>query len=116
MTKRALAFTFIFAILPFAANAASKNTANIVLDSNVTVGTTELPKGSYKVVWTGTDPNVQVTFTNNKFSKTVPAQVVEGRNNMEAELTDSKDNKTFLTGIQLKDATLKFGDATHTGY
>ena len=52
MTKRVLAFTFIFAILPFAANAASKNTANIVLDSNVTVGTTDLPKGSYKVVWT----------------------------------------------------------------
>ena len=64
MTKRVLAFTFIFAILPFAANAASKNTANIVLDSNVTVGTTDLPKGSYKVVWSGTDPNVQVTFTN----------------------------------------------------
>ena len=59
---------------------------------------------------------MQVTFTNNKFTKTVPAQIVEGRNNMEAELTDSKDNKTFLTGIQLKDATLKFGDATHTGY
>jgi hypothetical protein len=116
MTKRALAFSFIFAILPFAANAASKNTANIVLDSNVTVGTTELPKGTYKVVWTGTDTNAQVTFTNNKFSKTVPAQIVEGRNNMEAELTDSKDNKTFLTGIQLKDATLKFGDGTHAGY
>jgi hypothetical protein len=116
MTKRALAFTFIFAILPFAANAASKNTANIVLDSNVTVGTTELPKGTYKVVWTGTDTNAQVTFTNRNLTKTVPAQIVEGRNNMEAELTDSKDNKTFLTGIQLKDATLKFGDATHTGY
>jgi hypothetical protein len=115
MTKRALAFTFIFAILPFAANAASKNTANIVLDNNVTVGTTELPKGTYKVVWTGTDPNVQVTFTNGKWNKTVPAQIVEGRNNMEAELTDSKDNKTFLTGLQLKDATLKFGNAAHTG-
>ena len=116
MTKRVLGFTFILAFLPFAANAASKNSANVVLDSNVTVGTTELPKGTYKVVWTGTDTNAQVTFTNNKFSKTVPAQIVEGRNNMEAELTDSKDNKTFLTGIQLKDATLKFGDATHTGY
>jgi hypothetical protein len=116
MTKRALAFTFIFAILPFAANAASKNTANIVLDSNVTVGTTELPKGTYKVVWTGTDTNAQVTFTNRNLTKTVPAQIVEGRNNMEAELTDSKDNKTILTGLQLKDATLKFGDATHTGY
>jgi hypothetical protein len=116
MTKRALAFTFIFAILPFAANAASKNTANIVLDSNVTVGTTELPKGTYKVVWTGTDTNAQVTFTNRNLTKTVPAQIVEGRNNLEAELTDSKDNKTILTGIQLKDATLKFGDGTHAGY
>ena len=116
MTKRALAFSFIFAILPFAANAASKNTANIILDSNVTVGTTELPKGTYKVVWTGTDTNAQVTFTNRNLTKTVPAQIVEGRNNLEAELTDSKDNKTILTGLQLKDATLKFGDATHTGY
>jgi hypothetical protein len=115
MTKRALAFTFILAILPFAANAASKNSANIVLDNNVTVGTTELPKGTYKVVWTGTDPNVQVTFTNHNGSKTVPAQIVEGRNNTEAELTDVKDNKTFLTAIQLKDATLKFGDGTHVG-
>ena len=115
MTKRALAFTFIFAILPFAANAASKNTANIVLDSNVTVGTTELPKGTYKVVWTGTDTNAQVTFTNRNLTKTVPAQIVEGRNNLEAELTDSKDNKTILTGLQLKDATLKFGDGAHAG-
>jgi len=116
MTKRALAFTFIFAILPFAANAASKNSANVVLDSNVTVGTTELPKGSYKVVWSGTDPNVQVTFTSHNLTKTVPAQIVEGRNNLEAELTDSKDNKTILTALQLKDATLKFGEGTHAGY
>ena len=115
MTKRALAFSFIFAILPFAANAASKNSANIVLDNNVTVGTTELPKGTYKVVWSGTEPNVQVTFTNGKWNKTVPAQIVEGRNNMEAELTDAKDNKTFLTAIQLHDATLKFVDGAHTG-
>src|ERR1700679_3150402 len=100
MTKRVLAFTYILAILPFAANAASKNSANIILDNNVTVGTTELPKGSYKVVWSGTDPNVQVTFTNHNVTKTVPAQIVEGRNNLEAELTDSKDNKTFLTGLQ----------------
>ena len=46
MTKRVLAFTFILAILPFAANAASKNSANVVINNNVTVGTTELPKGN----------------------------------------------------------------------
>jgi len=115
MTKRALAFSFIFAILPFAANAASKNSANIVLDSNVTVGTTELPKGTYKVVWTGTDPNVQVTFTNGKWAKTVPAHIVETRNDIETQTTDVKDNKTFLTGLKLRDATLVFGDGTHAG-
>jgi hypothetical protein len=115
MTKRVLAFTYILAILPFAANAASKNSANIVLDNSVTVGTTELPKGTYKVVWTGTDPNVQVTFTSGKWTKTVPAQIVEGRNNMEAELTDEKGNKTFLTALQLHDATLKFVDGAHAG-
>jgi hypothetical protein len=74
MTKRFL-FTFILAFLPFAANAASANSGHIELDNNLTVGSTELPKGTYKVVWTGTDPNVQVTFTHGNFTKTVPAHI-----------------------------------------
>ena len=114
MTKRVL-FTFILAFLPLAANAASQNAAHIELDSNVTVGTTELPKGNYKVVWTGTDPNVQVTFTNGTWTKTVPAHIVEGRNDIEAEMTDVKGNKTFLTALELRNATLQFGDGTHAG-
>ena len=115
MTKRVLAFTFILAILPYAANAASKNSANVEINNNVTVGTTELPKGTYKVVWTGTDPNGQVTFTNGKWTKTVPAHIVEGRNNVEAEMTDVKNNKTVLTALQLSNATLQFRDGTHAG-
>jgi hypothetical protein len=115
MTKRALVFPFILAFLPFAANAASQNSAHVVLDNNVTVGTTELPKGTYKIEWTGTDPNVQVTFTNGKWTKTVPAHIVEGRNNIQAELTNVKDDKTFLTGLELRNATLQFGDGTHAG-
>ena len=114
MTKRFL-FTFILAFLPLAANAASQNSAQVVLDSNVTVGTTELPKGTYKVAWTGTDPNVQVTFTSGNWTKTVPARVVEGRNDIESELTDVKDSKTFLTAIALHNATLQFGEGTRTG-
>ena len=58
---------------------------------------------------------MQVTFTKGNWSKTVPAHIVEGRNNMEAEMTDSKDNKTFLTAIELHNATLEFGDHTHAG-
>jgi hypothetical protein len=114
MSKRVL-FTFILAFLPFAANAASQNSAHIELDSDVTVGTTELPKGIYKVVWTGTDPNVQVTFTHGNWTKTVPAHIVEGRNNIEAEMTDVRGNKTLLTALQFHNATLQFGGGTHAG-
>ena len=115
MTKRVLAFTFILAFLPFAANAASKNSAHVVLNNTVTVGTTELPKGTYKVEWTGTDTNAQVTFTKGTWTKTVPARIVEGRNNIEAEMTDVKDNKTFLTALEFHNATLQFGDGAHGG-
>jgi hypothetical protein len=115
MTKRILSFTFILAFVPFAANAASKNSANVVLDNNVTVGTTELPKGAYKVVWTGTDTNAQVTFTQGTWTKTVPARIVEGRNDIEAEMTDVKDNKTFLTALEFHNATLQFGAGARTG-
>jgi hypothetical protein len=115
MTKQVLAFTFILASLSFAANAASKNSAHIVLDNAVTVGNTEVPKGSYKVMWTGTDPNVQVTFTNGKWSKTVPAHLVTARNDQESQTVTVKGNKTILTGLELHDATLVFGDSTQTG-
>jgi len=115
MTKRVLAFTFILASLPFAANAATKNTAHVVIENTVTVGTTEVPKGSYKLAWTGTDQNAQVTFTEGKWSKTFPAHIVEGKNDVEAQTISVKDNKTILTGIQLHDATLVFGDHTHAG-
>jgi hypothetical protein len=115
MTKRVLAFTFILAFLPFAAKAASKNSAHVVLDQNVMVGTTELPKGTYNVVWTGTDPNVQVTFTNGRWTTTVPAHLVEARNNIESENTDVKGNKTFLIGLEFRNATLVFEDGARAG-
>jgi hypothetical protein len=114
MTKRAL-FTFILAFLPFAANAASKNSANVVIAHNVSVGTTELPEGTYKVEWTGTDTNAQVTFTHGNWTKTVPARIVEGRNNIEATLTDVKGNTTFLTALEFHNATLQFGEGTRSG-
>jgi hypothetical protein len=115
MTKRVLAFTFILASLPFAANAASKNTGHVVLSNTVTVGNTEVPKGSYKVVWTGTDPNVQVTFTSGKWSKTVPAHLIETRNDPESQSITVKGDKTILTGLELHDATLVFGNSAQTG-
>jgi hypothetical protein len=115
MTKRALAFAFILSALPFAENAATKNSAHVVLDNPVTVGTTEVPKGNYKVEWTGTDANAEVTFTSGKWSKTIPAHIVEEKNSVEAQTTTLKGDKTILTGLELHNATLVFTDGTRTG-
>jgi len=113
MMKRALSFTFILAFLPFAAKGASKNSAYVVLDNTVSVGTTEVPKGTYKIVWAGTDANGQVTFTNGNGARLY--RRTEARNDMEAQTTAVKDNKTFLTALELHDATLVFADGTHSG-
>jgi hypothetical protein len=115
MTKRALAVAFILSFLPFAANAANKNSAQVVLDNSVTVGATEVPKGTYKVVWTGTDSNAQVTFTNAQWSKTFPAHIVEERNGVEAQTTTVKGDKTMLTSLELRNATLVFAESTRAG-
>jgi len=74
-----------------------------------------VPKGTYKIVWTGTDPNGQVTFANGKWCKTFPAHIIAARNDMEAQATTVKDNKTFLTALELRVATLVFADGTHSG-
>jgi hypothetical protein len=113
--KRIQALTLLLASLPLAAYAASKNTAHVALDSSVKVGTTDLPKGDYKVEWNGTEPNVQVTFINGKFSTTVPARLVQQHSDQEAQFTTTKDNTTLLTGLQLHNVTLQFGDAVRAG-
>ena len=106
---RIQALTLLLTTLPLAANAATKNTANVEIDSSVKVGTTDLPKGDYKIEWSGTDPNVQVTFIKGNFSTTVPARAVEQHNEVEAELTTTQGSTTLLTGLQLHKVTLQFG-------
>jgi hypothetical protein len=107
---RIQALTLLLATLPLAANAAVKNTANVKIDRTVKVGTTDLPKGDYKIEWSGTDPNVQVMFIKYNFSTTVPARAVEQHNEVEAQLITTKGSTTLLTGLQLHKVTLQFGN------
>jgi hypothetical protein len=113
--KRALVLTFIFGLLPLAALAAPKNSANVDLVDSVKVGTTDLPKGNYKIAWSGTEPNVQVTFSRGNWSTTVPARIVEQRNDTEAQLTDAKAGTKLLTGLVLHNVTLVFQGSTQAG-
>jgi hypothetical protein len=113
--KRTLAFTFILALFPLAATAASRHSAQVQLLDSVTVGSTDLPKGNYKIVWSGTESNAQVTFSNGKLSKIVPARILETRNDTEAQLTTAKGGTKLLTGLELHNVTLVFANGTQAG-
>lgn len=113
--KRVLTLTFIFGLLPLAAIAAPKNSAQVELVDSVKVGTTDLPKGYYKIAWSGTEPNVQVTFSRGNLSTTVPARIVAQRHDTETQLTDTKGGTKLLTGLELHNVTLVFQSGTQAG-
>jgi len=98
----------LLATLPLAANAAAKNVAHVEIDKTVKAGTADLPKGDYKIEWSGTGPSVQVTFIKGNFSATVPARAVERHHEVEAKLVTTQGSTTLLTALQLHKFTLQF--------
>jgi len=85
----------------------AKNSQSITLTDSVKVGSTQLPAGNYKVTWTGTAPNVQVTIeSKGKASVTVPAKLVDAKNGHVALQTDTVGGVQILNTIQLDNANL----------
>lgn len=112
--KRFLGYAAMLALLSIPAFAA-KNSENITLSSPATVGTTQLPAASYKVTWTGTGSNAQVTLTNGKSVFTLPAKVVDQKNNLNSVLTQTKDGANVLEGLNLSKVTVTFTSAPSSG-
>lgn len=95
---------------------AAKNSQTINLADSVKVGSTQLDAGSYKVSWTGTAPNVQVTIeARGKAPVTVPAKLVEAKNGHVAVLTNTVGGASVLESIQLNNETLVLSNAGTTG-
>lgn len=95
---------------------AAKNSQTINLADSVKVGSTQLDAGSYKVSWTGTAPNVQVTIeARGKAPVTVPAKLVEAKNGHVAVLTNTVGGASVLESIQLNHETLVLSNAGTTG-
>jgi len=86
--KRLFNYALVLALTTAPAFAA-KNSESVNLPQAVTVGSTQLPAGDYKVSWTGTAPDVQVTFAER--GKTGPGVTVA------AKLIDEKQAHTGLT-------------------
>ncbi|MGP0073251.1 MAG: hypothetical protein ACLPWF_15135 [Bryobacteraceae bacterium] len=112
--KRFFGFALLLALLSIPAFA--KNTQSITLDNSVKVGSTQLPAGDYKITWTGTAPNVQVTIAaKGKASVTVPAKLVDAKNGHVALQTNTVNGVQILQGIQLDNVSLMLTGATASG-
>lgn len=112
--KRLFAYIAVLALAAAPAFAA-KNAEKVNISAPVTVGTTQLPAATYKVTWTATGNNAQVTFDNGKSVVTLPAKLVDQKNQQNSVITQAKGGATILEGINLKTVTLTFTASPSSG-
>ena len=110
--KRFASLILLSTLIATTAFAADGGSGKIRLDNAVKVGTTELPAGDYKVTWTGSPDNSQVTLTQGKTKVTTTAQVENIRRNADAISTKSENGSRVLTEIQFRDKTLVLQNAS----
>jgi hypothetical protein len=109
--KRFFGYAIILASLSVPAFAA-KNSQDVVISSPVTVGSTKLPAGQYKVSWTGTGSTVQVTIAAKGLGTvTVPAKAVQAKNRSTAVQFDTANGANVVQSIMLNNLTLEISDA-----
>jgi uncharacterized protein YdeI (BOF family) len=94
---------------------AAKNSENIKINHPVTVGTTQLPAGEYRVTWTEIGSNAQVTLKHRESVVTLPANVVEQKHFDNAIQTDDKDGASILVGIDLSKVSVEFTPSSSSG-
>ena len=116
--KRLIYSAAILALISVPAFAA-KNSSSVTLPQAVTVGSNQLPAGDYKVTWTGTGSNVQVTLIQkDKFGAqptTVTANVVEATENHTSFAVDRQGNVNVLENLQFGKTKLVFAGPTANG-
>ena len=104
--KRFSSLLILSTLLAITAFAADGGSGRVRLDSAVRVGATELPAGDYKVTWSGSGDNAQVTLKQGKTSATTAAHVVDARHPSDAIATRKENGSRVLTEIQFRDKTL----------
>ncbi len=112
--KRILVSAFMLALFTAPAFAA-KNAETLTISEPVTVASTQLPAAEYKVTWTATGADAQVTIVHGKTTVTVPAKVVEQKNGVNSILTNSKGGSNSLEAINLKNLTLVLANTPAPG-
>ena len=112
--KRLLGYAALLALVSVPVFAA-KNSANVTIPHAVTVGTTQLPAGEYKVTWSETGSNAQVTLTRGTSVVKLPAKVVEQKHDNVTVLTNNKGGTEILQGINLTKVSVEFTSSPSSG-
>jgi hypothetical protein len=94
---------------------AANNSENINIGHPVTIGTTQLPAARYKVTWTETGSNAQVTLTHGNTVVTIPAKIVEQKHDINSFRTVDKDGTSILLGMDLSKVSVEFTSAPSSG-
>ena len=101
--------TMVLVLLSVSGWASDKMKANIHIYQAVHLGSTQLRPGEYKMTWTESGSDAEVTFAQDgKAIATVPAQVTQERSVYDgpALFTDTASNT--LTGVQLPKILFSF--------
>jgi hypothetical protein len=116
--KRFFGFAVLLSLVAIPAFAA-KNEQSVTFANTVTVGATKLPAGEYKISWTGTAPNVQVTIVQrdarHPVTVTAPAKLVDEKHSSVQFTTGDQSGVTTLQQLQLKSVSLAFTSAPASG-
>jgi hypothetical protein len=97
---------------------AAKNQQTVSFTEAVTVGSTQLPAGDYKVTWTGTGSNAQVTLVQKDKAvapTVVTAKVVEGQDGPTGFTVERVGGVNQLEAIQAGKTSLVFASAPAQG-
>jgi hypothetical protein len=112
--KRFFGYALLLALITAPAFAA-KNSQSLTFSDPVLVGSTKLPAGDCKVTWTGTGNDVQVTLQDNGKTVTVPARIVQEKNDQVGYLAGKQNGIDQIQSIKLRNFSLVLQGSTTSG-
>jgi hypothetical protein len=111
--RRILGLALLF-MLSSVALLAAKNSQTFNLSSDVHAGNVQLPRGTCEVTWRApSGSQVQLTIkTEDKKTVTVPARMVEAKQDRPGTVTNVVNGVTYLVELHTKNARFIFDNGT----
>jgi hypothetical protein len=103
--------TVVLVLLSVSAWAGDKMKANIEIKETLHVGSTQLDPGEYKMTWTESGSNAEVTFSQGKkVIATVPAHLTQVRSGYHSPAIYTDSNTNALIEVGLPEVSLSFSN------